>query len=215
MNSQIVFLVILAIVFYCFTQKGREGFKYAEEGANAVYAQPSYPAPAGLRNAPPVPDMTTLSQMSGDNLLAKKSVLSADQVDNMLKKVGKTRPDLQDTKDILPTPDMRYASGLDPTDPNNFIYERTLFAPLKRRYGNNVDFFRGDIDVTPERRGWFDVRSVGSNDVVKGYFSNYTDIQQQTNLRDSYFDRQVSTQERQASNTNPWGDIQRLNTAAV
>jgi hypothetical protein len=115
----------------------------------------------------------------------------------------------------MPTPDMRYAAGLDPTDPNNFIYERTLFAPLKRRYGNNVDFFRGDIDVTPEKRGWFDTRSVGSQDIVKGYFSNYTDIQQQTTLRDSYFDRQVSAQEKLVANTNPFGDVNRLNTATV
>ena len=215
MNNQIVFLVIVAIVFYCFTQKGREGFKYAEEGVNAVYAQPSIPAPAGLRNAPPVPQFETLGAMSGDKGLMKKATLTANQVDTMLKQVGKGRPDLQDTKDIMPTPDMRYAAGLDPTDPNNFIYERTLFAPLKRRYGNNVDFFRGDIDVTPEKRGWFDVRSVGSQDVVKGYFSNYTDIQQQTTLRDSYFDRQVSAQEKLVANTNPFGDIQRLNTATV
>jgi hypothetical protein len=215
MNNQIVFLVILAVVFYCFTQKGREGFKYAEEGANAVYAQPSYPAPAGLRNTPPVPDMVTLSQMSGNKGLMQRTTMKPSQVDAMLKQVGKGRPDLQDTKDIMPTPDMRYAAGLDPTDPDNFIYERTLFAPLKRRYGNNVDFFRGDIDVTPEKRGWFDTRSVGSNDVVKGYFSNYTDIQQQTTLRDSYFDRNVSAQEKLVANTNPFGDVDRLNTATI
>jgi hypothetical protein len=215
MSNQIIVLIIIAVVFYCFTQKGREGFKYAEEGSNAVYAQPSFPAPAGLRNTPPVPQFETLGQMSGDNLLSKRATLSSSQVDDMLKKVGRGRPDLQDTKDILPTPDMRYAAGLDPTDPNNFIYERTLFAPLKRRYGNNVDFFRGDIDVTPEKRGWFDVRSVGSNDIVKGYFSNYTDVQQQTTLRDSIFDRQVSSSEKRMANTNPFGDVNRLNTATV
>ena len=215
MNNQIVFLVILAVVFYCFTQKGREGFKYAEEGANAFYAPPSYPAPAGLRNTPPVPDMVALSEMSGNKQLMQRTTMKPSQVDAMLKQVGKGRPDLQDAKDIMPTPDMRYASGLDPTDPDNFIYERTLFAPLKRRYGNNVDFFRGDIDVTPEKRGWFDTRSVGSQDVVRGYFSNYTDIQQQTTLRDSYFDRQVSAQEKLVANTNPFGDVNRLNTATV
>ena len=215
MNNQIVFLVILAVVFYCFTQKGREGFKYAEDGANAVYAPPSYPAPAGLRNAPPVPDMVSLSEMSGNKQLMQRTTLKPGQVDAMLKQVGKGRPDLQDAKDIMPTPDMRYASGLDPTDPDNFIYERTLFAPLKRRYGNNVDFFRGDIDVTPEFRGWFDVRSVGSQDIVKGYFSNYTDVVQQTTLRDSYFDRRVSEQEKQRSNVNPWGDVDRLSTATI
>jgi len=215
MNNETLLMILGAVGIYYLMTKNREGFKYAEDGANAVYAQPSFPAPPALRNAPPVPSFETLGQMTGDNLLAKKSTLSSNQVNQMLAQVGKGRPDLQDVKDIMPTPDMRYSAGLDPTDPNNFIYERTLFAPLKRRYGNNVDFFRGDIDVTPEKRGWFDVRSVGSQDVVKGYFSNYTDIQQQTALRDAYFDRNVSASERQMANTNPFGDMDRLNISRV
>ncbi len=215
MDNQIILLVAVAVAFYYLSQKDKEGFRYAEDGSNAVYAQPSFPAPAGLRNTPPVPQFETLGAMTGDNLLSKRATLTSSQVDQMLRQVGKGKKEKQEAKDIMPTPDMRYAAGLDPTDPNNFIYERTLFAPLKRRYGNQVDFIRGDIDVTPEKRGWFDIRSVGSQDVVKGYFSNYNDIQQQTTLRDSYFDRKVSDSQKQMANTNPFGDIDRLNTATI
>jgi hypothetical protein len=123
----------------------------------------------------------------------------------MLAKVGKGTPQLQDVKDIMPTPDMRYSANLDPTDPNNFIYERTLFAPLKRRNYGDVDYFRGDLEIMPERRGWFDTRSVGDKDVVQGYFSNYTDIQQSTSVKDSIFERTLTPQQVQVRNTSPYG----------
>jgi hypothetical protein len=217
MNNQTILLVLAAGVLYYLMTKDKEGFRFADEStANAVYAQPSFPAPAALRNTPPVPQFETLGQMTGDNLIAKKATLTSDQVDAMLAKVGKGKPQLQDVKDIMPTPDMRYSAGLDPTDPNNFIYERTIFSGLKRRYGNEVDFIRGDLDIKPDSRGWFDTRSVGSKDVVKGYIaSGYNDIQQQATLSDSIFERNMSASRKMAANTNPFGDVQGLVTSRV
>lgn len=205
MNNQSILLILgAAIGSYYLMNKDREGFKFADElpVGNAVTAQPSFPQPAALR---PVPQYESLSQMSGDNMLLTKQSLTSDQVGAMLAKVGKTSPELQDVKDIMPTPDMRYAAGLDPTDPNNFIYERTLFAPLKRRNYGDVDYFRGDLEIMPEKRGWFDTRSVGDKDVVQGYFSNYTDIQQNTSVKDSIFERSLTQDQRQVQRTSPYG----------
>jgi hypothetical protein len=205
MNNQSILLILgAAIGSYYLMNKDREGFRFADElpAGNAFTAPPSFPQPAGLRA---VPQYESISQMSGDNMLLNKQTLTSSQVDEMLSRVGKTTPQLQDVKDIMPTPDMRYSAGLDPTDPNNFIYERTLFAPLKRRNYGDVDYFRGDLEIMPERRGWFDTRSVGDKDVVQGYFSNYTDIQQNSTVRDSIFERTLTADQRQTRVTSPYG----------
>ena len=205
MNNQSILLILgAAIGSYYLMNKDREGFRFADElpAGNAFTAPPSFPQPAALRA---VPQYESISQMSGDNMLLNKQTLTSDQVNTMLARVGKTTPELQDVKDIMPTPDMRYAAGLDPTDPNNFIYERTLFAPLKRRNYGDVDYFRGDLEIMPEKRGWFDTRSVGDKDVVQGYFSNYTDIQQNSTVRDSIFERTLTADQRQTRNSSPYG----------
>jgi hypothetical protein len=205
MNNQSILLILgAAIGSYYLMNKDREGFRFADElpAGNAFTAPPSFPQPAGLRA---VPQYESISQMSGDNMLLNKQTLTSSQVDEMLSRVGKTTPQLQDVKDIMPTPDMRYSAGLDPTDPNNFIYERTLFAPLKRRNYGDVDYFRGDLEIMPERRGWFDTRSVGDKDVVQGYFSNYTDIQQNSTVRDSIFERTLTAEQIQTRVTSPYG----------
>jgi len=87
MNNETLLMILGAVGIYYLMTKNREGFKYAEDGANAVYAQPSFPAPPALRNTPPVPQFETLGQMTGDNLLAKKSTLSSNQVNQMLAQV--------------------------------------------------------------------------------------------------------------------------------
>ena len=203
MNTSLL-LLGTALGAYVLMNKDREQFRFAEElpAGNSFTAPPSFPQPAGARA---VPQYEALSQMAGDNMLLNKQTLTSSQVDEMLAKVGKGTPQLQDVKDIMPTPDMRYSANLDPTDPNNFIYERTLFAPLKRRNYGDVDYFRGDLEIMPERRGWFDIRSVGDKDVVQGYFSNYSDIQQSSTLKDSIFERTLTPQQVQVRNTSPFG----------
>jgi hypothetical protein len=203
MNTSLL-LLGTALGAYVLMNKDREQFRFADElpAGNAFTAPPSFPQPAGARA---VPQYEALSQMAGDNMLLNKQTLSSSQVDEMLAKVGKGTPQLQDVKDIMPTPDMRYSANLDPTDPNNFIYERTLFAPLKRRNYGDVDYFRGDLEIMPEKRGWFDIRSVGDKDVVQGYFSNYSDIQQSASVKDSIFERTLTPEQRQIQRTSPYG----------
>ncbi len=203
MNTSLL-LLGTALGAYVLMNKDREQFRFAEElpAGNAFTAPPSFPQPAGARA---VPQYEAISQMAGDNMLLNKQTLTSSQVDEMLSRVGKATPQLQDVKDIMPTPDMRYSANLDPTDPNNFIYERTLFAPLKRRNYGDVDYFRGDLEIMPEKRGWFDTRSVGDKDVVQGYFSNYTDIQQSTSVKDSIFERTLTPEQRRIERTSPYG----------
>lgn len=132
--------------------------------------------------------------------------LTTGQVNDMLRdKIGSGTPEMQETKDLLPVPDMRYTTGLDPTDPQNFMYDRTIFGRLKRRYGNGVDFFRGDIDVKPQYRGWFDLQPPTETDVVRGYFENYLDIEQETAVRDAIFDRVTPVEDLYQASINPGG----------
>lgn len=114
---------------------------------------------------------------------------------------GYTQP-----KDLLPVPDMKKSLARDPSDPGTFMYDRYLFAPLKRRYGNvNVDFIRGDIPIQQIRQGWFDTPAVARQDVTQGYFADYLDIQQSTNIKDTMFERAPDVTEQ----TNPWGKLAR------
>lgn len=150
-------------------------------------------------------DYKSVGSYTQDTLLRNNN-LTSEQVAQALKDVygGKT-PELQSARDLLPIPDMKYTSSIDPTNPENFIYNRTLFARLKRRYGNGVDFIRGDIDVKPEYRGWFDIRPPADNDLVQGYFDKYIDIEQETHLQDSIFTRNTPISDITESKINPWG----------
>lgn len=113
--------------------------------------------------------------------------LSSQQAGAMLnQQLTGGKPEYQEAQ--LPLGDIHQV-GMDPTDPQNFMYNRTVFAPLKRQYGNGVDFIRGDIDVKQEYRGWFDVRPATDKDIVTGYFDRYIDIQQETALKDAQWTR--------------------------
>ena len=237
-NNTAGFLLGVAALAYLVgsNKKKKENFRFVD--GNAITAQPSFNANLSPRSdniglnqggglaynqspslqmgaVPPTsvplmsanPNFASLGALaSGESqLLNKGNFLTTDQVAKM---VGSGTPDYQPNQ--LPNPDMRYSGGLDPTDPNNFIYDRTLFARLKRRYRNDVDYFRGDIDVTPEYRGWFDIRPPSDVDKVTGYFDRYIDIEQETALRDAVFDRNTPMEEKQRRMYNPYGDVERL-----
>lgn len=96
-----------------------------------------------------------------------------------------SRPDLSYTGSQLPKLgiDNKFK---DPTDPSNYMYDRTLFAPLKRRNGGNqTDFIRGDIYVAPNKFGWFDVPSNPGTDLNPGFFNlNYPSYEQNVEKQD-------------------------------
>jgi hypothetical protein len=89
--------------------------------------------------------------------------------------------------ELLPQQDLRNTTSTrDPTDPTNFMYTRSLTSNLKKRNHNESDRFRGDLDISPIRSGLWDV-SMNQNDLVKGYFGYYTDIQGTSDLQDVVF----------------------------
>lgn len=100
------------------------------------------------------------------------------------------RPDLSYTGAQLPKLGIENKFK-DPTDPTNYMYDRTLFAPLKRRNGGNqTDFIRGDIYVAPNRFGWFDVPSNPGTDLNPGFFNlNYPSYEETTEGQDTKVER--------------------------
>jgi hypothetical protein len=115
---------------------------------------------------------------------------------NLQKKEVKstTRPDLSYEGASLPKLgiDNKFK---DPTDPSNYMYDRTLFAPLKRRNGGGgTDFIRGDVYVAPNRFGWFDVPSNPGTDLNAGFFNlNYPSFEQHVENQDLEVKRQNSS----------------------
>jgi len=91
--------------------------------------------------------------------------------------------------ELLPTPDMRQPLMRDPSDPSNFMYDRTVFAPLKSRNLNTPDRIRGDLDIQPIKTGFFDISTIPSIDLAKGYFGAFNDITQYTDLQDIAYEK--------------------------
>jgi hypothetical protein len=120
------------------------------------------------------------------------------------------RPDLSffDPKQLLPKSDIR-SCFKDPQDPSNYMYDRTLFAPMKRRYNTGVDFVRGDLYIAPNRFGWFDTPANPGTDLNPGFFNlNYPSFEQSVSLQDTQVQRQNpsfrAAQAEQVSFQNPF-----------
>lgn len=119
------------------------------------------------------------------------------------------RPDLSfsDPKQLLPKADIRQCLN-DPTDPGNYMFDRTLFAPLKRRYGNvGTDYIRGDVYVAPNRFGWFDVPANPGTDLNAGFFNlNYPSFDQNVKLQDTEVRRTHPSVTGAQYDLNPYGE---------
>jgi hypothetical protein len=113
---------------------------------------------------------------------------------NTAKKETKTRPDLSYMGATLPKLGIE-SKFKDPTDPSNYMYDRTLFAPLKRRNGGvGTDYIRGDVYVAPNKFGWFDVPSNPGTDLNPGFFNlNYPSFEQSVENQDVEVSRQNSS----------------------
>lgn len=152
---------------------------------------------------------TSFAQMGGsvpqkaaaDQYLSE-DLISSNQIAHM---IGSGTPEYQESSELMPTPDMKGTITVDPTDPKNFMYDRTIFSQLKRRYGNGVDFFRGDLQIPQEQRGWFDLMPAAQTDIVTGYFDNYIDIQQTTYIKDAEFERTVPDNLKEEAKVRPYG----------
>lgn len=120
--------------------------------------------------------------------------LSTNQVNTILaNKFGRgtsDSPEYTDPKMLLPVADMKKALARDPSDPNTFMYDRYIFAPLKRKYGKvPVDFIRGDLAIPQLRMGWFDPSPVARQDLFAGYFADFLDISQSSSIKDLIWER--------------------------
>ncbi len=185
--------------------------------ANSLLGQSRAP-PMPLQAAPPAPtlmdratDLRPDFRALGAAAEQVPGALTSQQAQDALRqKVGSGMPEYQETADLLPVADMKYTAGVDPTDPQNFMYDRTIFGQLKRRYGTGVDFIRGDLNITPEYRGWFDLQPPTDKDVVKGYFQAYLDVEQGLSIRDAQFDRSTPIETIFAGESNQWGDQSRF-----
>jgi hypothetical protein len=178
-------------------------------------AQSSAPLPmmAATPSSTPLDAMTfdnvDFQQLGGQGAPIPSGGLTSQQAEDMLRdRVGSGKPEYFDTKELMPVPDMRYTTGLDPTDPVNFMYDRTIFGKLKRRYGTDFDYFRGTLDIKPESRGWFDLSPPTENDIVVGYFNRYLDVEQETAIKDASFTRATPLEDLYKSSINPGGNVQ-------
>ncbi len=174
------------------------------------------PQAMGTMAAPPQPVMAASAQVPvdfssmGGAASAPFQALTSQQAASALQdKVGSGKPDYYEPQ--LPLQDIGNMST-DPTNPmspENFMYTRTIFSKLKRRYGNQVDFFRGDLDIAPAMRGYFDIAPPRETDVQKSYFADYIDIQQASSLRDAQYTRSIPSETLYANSISPAGDAYR------
>ncbi len=173
--------------------------------SQSLATQAAPPQPVMMQAVPQV-DFSTMGGAAG----APFTTMTSQQAEQALKdKVGGGAPVYQEA--TLPLADIGNMST-DPTNPmspENFMYTRTIFAPLKRQYANGVDMFRGDIDVAYQARGWFDVRPPTDKDIVTGYFNNFLDIQQETAVKDAQWTRATPVQTLYNSAINTAGDTYR------
>lgn len=225
-------LIVIAVLVASECMKSKEHFEYFGNGDVQRYAQapPNLAAlPVSPRSnlpgmnsasmfgdsymqaAPPQPvegfanvqmDFATMGGGFGGAPDRPAGVMTSNQANQMLQQtMNGGKPEYYEA--VLPLGSIEHST--DPTDPQNFIFDRTVFAPLKRQYGNQVDFIRGDIDVKQEFRGWFDVRPATNKDIITGYFDSYIDIQQQTAIKDAQFTRTTPVQTLFQSASNPAG----------
>lgn len=67
----------------------------------------------------------------------------------------------------LPKPNNLSASMQDPSQPSTFINNAPMVLPMKQR-NQGVDRIRGDTDVKPIIKGWFDSSKYWSTDLERG-----------------------------------------------
>ncbi len=171
-----------------------------------VQAAPLTPVDSliGMDASPSYATMGGINGAYADQRLPSGGLTSSQVNEILVNKFGRNSPAYTDPKLLMPVPDMKKALARDPSDPGTFMYDRYLFAPLKRRYGNvNVDFIRGDLAIPQLRTGWFDVPPVAAQDLTQGYFQGFTDVQQSTALKDSIFERGPTPVDQQ----DPWGRL--------
>lgn len=188
MSILIVILVVAVIVYFCMSKKSKksEGFTWA----NAVQELPgSYDlSPSDYE----VLDNGSMDPHKFADLVApaeqdyfydpseKQYVSHTPQYPKSPEKPDlplPTRPfDTQyDAKMLLPddtTSVTMYDRDL--ADPAVYLFRASNRAQIKNRQHETADQYRGDLALTPCRRGWFDSRYSEGDSKLDGYFSAFT-----------------------------------------
>lgn len=171
----------------------RPGKFSVSDAANVInYSDPEYKSNVSFKSSKgassqrvPDSDFADFANLAAENKTQKmKSSKFSSNTSQAPNTLEYTTP-----SELLPVPDMRQSVFKDPSNPANFMYDRTLFAPLKSRNRNTPDRFRGDLDIEPIKTGWFDISTVPTVDLVKGYFGYFNDIEQYQDLQDISYER--------------------------
>ncbi len=136
-------------------------------------------------------DAVNPTQNSGGSQVSEKFSMNFSG-SNGLKKSSPAQPNALEylnPQDMLPEPDLTSVLSKNPVDPDVFMYDRTLFAPLKRRNINNVDFIRGDIPIAMVKRGYFDVAANPNLDLIQSNLFISPDLESKVEMQDLVYTR--------------------------
>ncbi len=187
---------------------------YREGGGNI---RGSYPENFDVQSVGPNPlssgEMGAASELDyatlgGETQMNAKFEKSCKKLDMSYNKMTESLS-YTDPSQMLPAPDLR-SCFKDPTNPENYMYDRTLFAPLKRRHAKNyVDYIRGDLYIPPNRFGWFDTPTIPHVDLVKPNIAIGQISGPDIDLEDTSYYRSsptVALQMAKEQEELPWGD---------
>lgn len=190
-----VVLVIAAIIYFC-TGKGKKGKQ--SEGFSWANAVQEFPGTYDLSpNDYDMLDNGSLDPHKFADIVApaepplgskqegycnagptypknKNSVKGMDQTPDL---PLPTRPFDNDYDPRMLLPDDTTSVTMydrDLADPQVYLFRASNRAQIKNRQQQTADMYRGDLAITPCRRGWFDSRYGEGDSKLDGFFSSYT-----------------------------------------
>lgn len=138
------------------------------------------------------PNKFNLSLIDKDNHTDFASMAGISTQAKLNQKKQSTAPEYTETSDMLPAQDMNNTMMKDPSDPQNYMYDRPIYAQTKAKNRNPSDYLRGDLEIATINRGMFDISTDPSNELTKGYFANYQDLEEQTDIQDYIYNNIAS-----------------------
>jgi hypothetical protein len=110
------------------------------------------------------------------------------------------------TSELLVQPNISaMTNGKDPRDAKNFMYHRNIFVNQKRRGWEGGCQIRGDLEIAPDNKGWFQVNAHAHLDLRRGALQHISDgkydtydtigpdIRTTTNLKDTSVENMIAS----------------------
>jgi len=173
-------IVIAIIIYVCNTKKGKKSENFT--WANAVQ---EFPGPNNLS-----PNEYEILD-NGSSSPHKFADIVAPAEPPQYESYTPQYPETKQNSD-LPLPTRPFDTNYDPkmllpddatsvtmydrdvSDPTTYLFRASNRAQIKNRQHQTSDMIRGDIAITPCRKGWFDSRYGEGDSKLDGYFSAYT-----------------------------------------